>query len=196
MELDAEVKEAILQAIQSREAIFFSCDALEVSFQSIALSFSKNHIVLKNVVPLNLIQAFTAAKSYQLQISMAKFISQSISSDGKDIIFPLAKGAKIAEVRKEKRVPISCSDVVECEFINPIDDLTTLKKRVLEMSESGMSVALPYDSKLFSPNVSLGAVKILRNRKVYKQVKATVVYKRQLISERGDRIFQAGIRFD
>lgn len=195
MELSSEVKNLIKTFVVSRESVFYSCEKLPITFQSRVVSLAKQHILLKNVVPLELIGKFVSAKQFRLQIAMIVFTADHIDSDGVHLQYPLNHGSSVEEIRDHERHPILDDEQVHCEFINPFDAVTLIKKPLIEMSSGGFSLASKERSALFSPGMDLEAVKIFRGGKLEKQSHCQVVYNRELINEMGTIVSQVGVKF-
>jgi hypothetical protein len=184
------------EIIKKKKPVFLSCDRLTIAFQSLCVNYIDHNLVIKNVIPIDLISEFLESTKFYLQISMHRFYTEHLLSDGKDILFPIEHFSDAAMVRHSMRNYVLENENVIFEFLNPYDLLTVVRKKVLDLSDTGLSLALNFDSELFQKDQIFENIKIYqREKKIMEKGKCQVVYKRPLMNEKGELIYQAGIKF-
>ena len=78
-------------------------------------------------------------------------------------------------------------------FTNPIDNETILKKRVIDISERGLSIRTSFNSKLYDQGRTFKDLKIYVENKLEKSVDVRSIYQRQFIDDSGNSFYQIGL---
>jgi hypothetical protein len=193
--MDKENRQLLAQAIDEKAASYFSSDSVQISFQTRLLEIAENHLVIENTIPFDYIKQVTSGTHFFFQVAMIRFQAVSITSDGVNIIFPLADNSLIEETRQAERFPFAPEEKVICEILNPYDRETRISKPVLDMSAFGLSLRTTYESKLIQPGTYLPEIKVLIDGEPYKQSAGQVIYQRRLMNLQGHARIQVGIKF-
>ncbi|SMF21970.1 hypothetical protein [Pseudobacteriovorax antillogorgiicola] len=187
--------DTLKETAQSKTPIFLSTDDVDVVFQTTILSVEGQHLILDNKVPPEHISRVVASKKFYLQVQMLRMETSNIHSDGAHIIFPLANLNEIEDNRGAKRFFFEGDDVF-LEVINPFDQETVLKKSVMDISTTGISIKSPMKSRLYEPGTRFTDMKILVNGEIYNRADGEVIYNRRFLDLRGKYYYQVGLRFD
>ncbi len=187
----------ILSEVLAQKApVLFSGDGIDVTFQTHILAVAKDHVVLENRVKPRFINQVWKSKQFALQARMVRFGSNSISSDGEHIIFPLKENSIIEETRQAERFSFTADERVISEILNPFDGETRLSKSVMDMSATGLSLRTTFESRLFKQGTFLPSIRVLIDGEPYVQGPGRVVYNRKLIDLSGQMRLQVGIKFE
>ena len=195
MALDDQTKTLIKRHIANRETVYISSDGVPVTFESRILQLSGKNLTLINSVTPEHIFAVTQSKHHSLQIENLKFFSSEIGSDGKNIIFTISDSSQADNIRSEERIRYQDPDSCYCEFLNPFDMQTTLRKPIIDLSGSGVSVRNQTESRLFTPGIQIYNLKVVLDHKQAGMYKGKVIYQRLLMSLKGKTSVQVGIKF-
>jgi c-di-GMP-binding flagellar brake protein YcgR len=95
--------------------------------------------------------------------------------------------------RKSDRTYFYDDERVFCEFQNPHDDQTTLRKRVLDISKSGLGLLTHGNSKLFVPGLKMRDLRIFGDIEADITCDAEVRYSRKYISLNKESCNQVGL---
>ena len=136
------------------------------------------------------------SQQYFLKIHSVRFVSDRITTDGVHILFPLEGLRLIEDSRSAKRFMFDASERVVMEVVNPIDQETVLRKAILDMSTTGLSIRTPMQSKLYTPGQRFEKMKIIMDGKVYNEVDGHVVYQQTFLNQKGKSYCQVGFKFD
>lgn len=186
----------IRECVGKKTPIFFSAEGLDVVFQTQILVIRDDSIVLANSVPPQYITEVVEAPKYYVQIQMIRFVSEEIKSDGVNIVFPLKSLKPIEDNRGAKRFPFDADEQVIVEVVNPFDQETILRKAVIDISSTGLSIRSPVNSKLYQPGTKFNNMKVIIKGKVYNQSDGTVIYKRKFLDQEGKPYYQVGFKFE
>ncbi len=187
----------ILSEVLAQKApVLFSGDGINVTFQTHILAVAKDHVVLENRVKPRFINQVWKSNQFALQARMVRFGSNSISSDGEHIIFPLKENSIIEETRQAERFSFTADERVISEILNPFDGETRLSKSVMDMSATGLSLRTTFESRLFKQGTFLPSIRVLIDGEPYVQGPGRVVYNRKLIDLSGQMRLQVGIKFE
>ena len=153
-------------------------------------------MTLINSVPPEHIAKVVDSNQFYLKIQAVRFVSYLIVSDGVHIQFPLEGLRLIEDNRNAKRFIFGSEEKVYIEVINPFDKETLLRKVVLDMSNSGLSIRTPMQSKLFSPGQTFEKMRIFMGDRVFNEVNAQVVYQQNFLTQSGKSYCQVGFKFE
>ncbi len=184
------------RSLKEQHPVYLSGEGFEATFESRILSHSQSQITLQNSVPYTMISRVMAGRQCSLQLGRCRLFSDSpLSSDGLNLIMSCSRSEKYGETRGAERFPFSSKESVFCQFHNPYDPPTLLKKKVTDMSAGGLSLVSRRGTKLFSKETPLRDLEILVDGKTYKKANGRVVYQRQLLDLQGRAFDQIGIQF-
>ncbi len=180
-----------------KELVILKSGALNTSFETRILEMQSNSIILKNPVPLENISEFIKGESYTLQVRDLSFEGRAVEGSGMNLRLWLKGTEPVDQLenskRKSDRVYFQEDDEVYCKFINPIDQKTNLKKRVVDISKSGFSLITVGNSKLFTKGLKLEDVHISGDLAEDIHCDAEVKYFRNYISLSGESCNQVGL---
>ena len=187
--------DAIKEAAKLKKPIFLSANKVPIVFQTRVICIEGQHVILENKIPPDHIRDVVESTRFNLQIQMFRLETNKIYSDGVRIIFPLANLNEIEDNRGAKRFLFETEDVF-IEVLNPFDQETVLKKIVLDISTSGISIKSPVLSKLYEPGTKFENMKIIVNGETYNRANGEVIYNRKFLDLQGKYYYQVGLRFD
>ena len=181
------------ETIKKSPILFLSVSGVSIVFQCEVLALHENNIVLKNTIPYEYINAVKKSEAFDLQLGSFRLQATSIQSNGKDIIFPFSDISSIENSRKSSRFTFSPQENVACEIVNPYDKKTILRKQLLDMSSSGLSLITFYESDLFTKDLQL-TLTILIEGRLYSRRQGFVVYSRVICDTKGQLKKHIGIK--
>lgn len=196
MTITEQSLEILRECQEAGSSVMFSGDGVDIVFQTQILSIGKDYVSILNKVPPEYIRSMIKSRQFSLQSKMMRFQSQTISTDGVNILFPLDRLKEIEETRQAERFPFEADERVICELINPYDKETVLSKAVLDMSATGLSIRSPKASSLFRPGTLFNDVKVIIDGEPYTKTAASVVYTRKLMDLNGILRVQVGLKFE
>jgi hypothetical protein len=196
MSIDEASLELIQECVQRKSPVFFSASEVNIVFQTHIMVIKNRSIVLANTVPPEHITGVAQSQQYFLKIHAVRFVSDRITTDGVHILFPLEGLRLIEDSRSAKRFMFDASERVVMEVVNPIDQETVLRKAILDMSTTGLSIRTPTQSKLYTPGQRFEKMKIIMDGKVYNEVDGHVVYQQTFLNQKGKSYCQVGFKFD
>ncbi len=196
MKVNKQKHDVIKDAINQHSPVFFSASNVNITFESrIKKVLPIDALVIVNTVAPNYITPVVNSQKFFLQVNMFRFESDEIKSDGKYIVFPLKYDDAIENSRTTERYSFSTEEKVVCEILNPLDRQTLLKKRVMDMSSTGLCISTHIDSALFQPGMYFEELKVTIERDSFFKSSGTVVYVRKYINIEGKIHNQVGIKF-
>lgn len=181
------------EAIKKNPILFLSVSGVSIVFQCEILSLQENSLILKNTIPYEYINAVRHSKVFDLQVGSFRLQTDKIKSNGKDLIFPFTDISSIENSRKSSRFTFSPQENVACEIINPYDRQTILRKQLLDMSSSGLSLITFYESNLFTKDLKLSLTILIEGR-LYSKREGSVVYSRIICDTKGQLKKHIGIK--
>lgn len=187
--------ERLRSFVETRKMAFLSCSNLEVSFQTYILAVEDSQLKIYNSVPPEYISDFIKSDSFALQLHLLRIASSSLSTDGKNIIIPFSSVEMAQDIRKNERHFFFSEEKAEVEFLNPYDKLTVIRKPIIEMSSTGVSIRTSYDSKLFEKGTDLENMVVYLGGKVAKKTNSKVIYKKSYLNLNGKKQYQIGLQF-
>lgn len=196
MSIDESSIEVLKKCAEKKSPVFFSSNGCDIVFQTIVLKAFDSKMILKNGVQPRYISSVVNSKEFYLQSNMLRFVSESIESNGCDIIFPFENMRVIEETRQAERFPFETTENVFAEFVNPMDEETTIKHPIMDMSSTGISIKVNPDSQLYSSGRQFPDLQVRINEQNYFQTKGTIVYRRPFFNLQGNLFAQVGIKFE
>ena len=195
MDLDENTFQLVKKAIQKKDSVYFTTKNVPITFQTRIISQNKNHFTVFNAVSPEYIKAIMDSKNYFLQISTHRFHCERIESDGEHILFPIKHASLLKDIRQEQRFSFSDDQKVFCEILNPYDMQTILRKPIIDLSASGVSIRNYFESELFKPKTHLPEIKILIDNEEHASHSGEIIYTRQLMNIKREKSIQVGIKF-
>lgn len=196
MRVNKQKHDVIKDAMKQRSPVFFSANNINITFESrIKKVLTGDALILVNTVDPSYISAVVSSEKFFLHVNMLRFESDEIESDGKNIIFPLKYDDAIENSRTTERYSFSREEKVICEILNPIDRQTLLKKRVMDMSSTGLCLSTHIESALFQPGTFFDELKVTIERDSFFKSSGTVIYVRKYMNLEGRIHNQVGIKF-
>ena len=188
---------SLLSALQkSKRQIVLSTESTKYSFLTYIKSFKGNKLTLHNSIPPSLIKVALEAKESYLTLPKQTFNGTKITGDGKDIYFEVKDVISHEETRGEERLSFQPDENVYLEFINPYDNKTKFKKRIFDISLSGLSFETHFDSSLLSTEEILEDIIVKIGDRNIKKCTGKIVYKKKLFDTEMRQRFQIGMSLE
>ena len=194
-----EIKDmtAVLQEIASSSTpVFLSAESTDIVFQTTIKDSENGKLTLENNVPIDKITEFLDAKRFFIQAQLIRLETEEIQSDGVNIVFPLSSLSMKEDNRGAKRVFFDQKDDVYLEVVNPYDGETVIKRPIIDISNTGISIKSPTASKLYNPGTKFLGMKVLVIGEIYNEVSGQVIYHRKFLDLKGKYYYQIGFQFD
>ncbi len=195
MSITPDVRLTLEDAIAQRVTVFLSSSGTEYVFETRLLGIDETSLVVENHVLPRLITAFMRGDRFQLRVHRLRLESTSIASDGERLVFPLETCTALDETRQSERFPFAIEEQVVCEFINPHDGETLIRKTVMDMSGNGLSLRGASVSDLLKPGTFVKNLVVTIAGKPYTKADAQAVYQRRLYDLSGNLKMQIGLKF-
>lgn len=193
--LERKIK-SLSDNIELKQPIVLSTDQTNISFLTFITKIENQNIYLHNSVPLNLIKAVIKSQSSSLTFQDFSLKGENLTGDGKYIIFKPIDLVTFDETRLEQRSSFQSWQKVFLEFTNPIDKRTKFKRKILDLSNSGLSFESFYDSLLFKKgNQLLNVFLSIENKKI-RSFDATIIYQKQLYNFDHKMRYQVGLKLE
>jgi hypothetical protein len=186
------VKEHLESIQKTKGQVMLAAAGLDTSFVTRILNVSDGFLTLQNTVPLKYISGFIEAQSHFLTTGSFRLSASQISSDGVNLVFSYNDIEQTSESRAEERIPI-VKEEAWCEFVNPIDGRSKIRKRILDISKTGLSLVTTWNSDLLKPGRELPEI-TLDMAGVQQRVSGKIVYNRKFVSINGRIRHQIGIQ--
>jgi hypothetical protein len=186
----------IKASLETDQTIYFSTNGVNILFQTKILKFDRQSILLRNPVPPQYIRQVKDASEFIVQLPMMRLTSDIIESDGVNIVLPLTHLQTLQESRKEERIIYHSAEGARVEFVNPADNQTKLTKIIMDLSSTGLSMRVPFSSKLYAPGLVIPDLTISIKNKIYNKINGRVKYRRPFLAEKQKLFAQVGIQFE
>ena len=195
MNKNLDVNGILEHCLKSRTPVFISSAGLDIAFQTVIKEIDGPMVVLENMVRPEYISRFVNCDKYYLQCKMLRFQSTSVSPRGSFMAFEIQQNSLVEETRQSERLNFSKDEKVLAEILNPFDLKTTLRRHVMDMSATGLSLRINSPSKPFSAGVILPQIQVNIAGKNWARTPAEVVYNRKFIDLQGHLRVQVGLKF-
>lgn len=195
MKMSNDVESVLKECKQSKTPVFISSSGLDVSFQTMIQELRDNIIVLENKVRPEFIAKFAAGNNFFLQCKMLRLQSTKVLPHGTFMAFEVQDNSVLEDTRQSERFMFTPDEKVVAEIMNPFDERTILKRPVMDMSATGLSLRVNNPTRPFSPGVSLPSVRITIDGKTWTTAQAEVVYNRKFLDLEGSLRVQVGLKF-
>jgi hypothetical protein len=179
----------------SRTPVFISSNGLDIAFQTVIQSVEGSSVILENMVRPQYIARFTKGDKFFLQCKMLRFQSSDVKPKGSLMAFGVQENSLMEETRQSERFMFSADEKVIAEIINPFDQKTVLRRHVMDMSATGLSLRVNAGTKPFAAGMSLPQVKVAIDGKHWTTAHAEVVYNRKFLDLQGHLRVQVGLKF-
>jgi hypothetical protein len=169
-----------------------------VSFICVLEEVTEDAVYFKNPFPLNLVGKIAQCSGFTIFSRMYLIRADKIESQGTLIKFPLPDFALHNQMRTEQRTPFSPKLKNHILIKHPFDQGTTLKRRLLDLSNGGLSFCAPQESAFIQVGRVLPTVKVIVSEKVVLETKAQIVYAKKIIDttlESPMGLLQVGLKF-
>lgn len=189
--------EVVYQMISDRTPLVVSSPDIDFSFSSYILGFDPKRQILKlkNTVPLDYIKNLAHKFTFTISIPMFQITTTTFRGDGINFIFPIDKIEKVKASRAFHRFKPTTSQSW-FSYQNPYDGTTKYKKKILTISEGGLSFETTMQSALIHPNQHFTQGVVLINNKIVGQTSFTTVYMKQHFNMNSHEQFRVGVKFD
>jgi len=188
--------DTILQECKREKTpVFISSSGIDVAFQTLIRELSDNTIVIENKVRPEFIAKFSAGSKFFLQCKMLRLQSTKVSPRGTYMAFEVQENSVVEDTRQSERFMFTPDEKVVAEISNPFDDRTLLKRHVMDMSATGLSLRINHPTKPFNPGVILPNVRVTIDGKIWTTAQAEVVYNRKFLDLEGMLRVQVGLKF-
>lgn len=195
MKMSTDVESVLKECRKSKTPVFISSSGLDVSFQTMIQELRDNIIVLENKVRPEFIAKFAAGNNFFLQCKMLRLQSTKVLPHGTFMAFEVQDNSVLEDTRQSERFMFTPDEKVVAEIMNPFDGRTILKRAVMDMSATGLSLRVNNPTRPFSPGVSLPNVRITIDGKTWTTAQAEVVYNRKFLDLEGSLRVQVGLKF-
>ena len=182
------------ESISSKDIIFLSAEGVDLTFETKIIKINDDNLVIQNTIPFTYIEKVVSKNKFTLQCHKNRIESSELKNNGVDIIFPLDSNRVMAETRDEERVDVRENSKITLRMLNPFDQKTYLEKPVLDMSESGFSVRIKTQSKVFMSGIVFTSLEVMDSGRCIKKCQGQVVYSRHYIDLKGREYCQVGFR--
>jgi hypothetical protein len=179
----------------SRTPVFISSNGLDIAFQTVIQSVDGSSVILENMVRPQYISRFATGDKFFLQCKMLRFQSTDVKPKGSLMAFGVQENSLMEETRQSERFMFSADEKVIAEIINPFDQKTILRRHVMDMSATGLSLRINAGTMPFARGMTLPQVKVAIDGKHWTTTQAEVVYNRKFLDLQGHLRVQVGLKF-
>ncbi len=196
MAISDKHRQVIRDAWQDERYVYLTGDGLDIRFQTRIVDVQDDHLVLSNSVAPEHLKRFLQSRNFYVQIFLVNFRADSIDTDGKNILIPLKESLALKETRQGVRNEFFPHRKEFCQFINPYDNETLLRKRLMDLSEDGFSLVTFAETKLFSLGLVIKDIGFFVDKKDQHMTRsAEVKYIKTLLDINGKQHTQVGFMF-
>ena len=196
MAISGKHQKVIRDAWQDERYVYLTGDGLDIRFQTRIVDVQDERLVLSNNITPEHLKQFLKSRNFYVQIFLVNFRADSIDTDGKNILIPLKESLNIKETRQSVRNEFFPHRKEFCKFINPFDNKTPLRKRLMDLSEDGFSLVSFVETNLFSLGLVIKDIVFFSEKKDTKMTRsAEVKYIKTLVDINGKRHVQVGFEF-
>ena len=192
--MSLDILDRLADVRAKKQSVFLTASGVPVCFEARVVDATDSEIILENTVTPEYIHQVMGSASFTLQFDMMQIKASSLGTNGVNLLLPIESDGPIPESRSMQRSVTTDLDL-NCAILNPIDQTTLLKKKVLDISTRGMSIRTPFESRLMVPGQTFDSIKVNLGTKEVVQTGGQVVYLRRLIDRNANALMQAGIKF-
>lgn len=190
-----KIQSVLIECKKSRIPVFISSTGLDVSFQTGIRDLADNTIILENKVRPEYITNFAKGKKFFLQCKMLRLESNVVKPRGTFMAFEIQENSVAEDTRQSERFMFTPEEKVIAEITNPFDEKTILRRPVMDMSATGLSLRINQGTKPFLPGSILRSVRVTIDGKLWTSAEAEVVYNRKFLDLDGMLRIQVGLKF-
>jgi hypothetical protein len=187
-----KIKEHLDNIKNLKSQVMLSALGVETSFVSKVLMVEEGFVVLQNTIPIEYITAFSSAQKHFMTTGSFRLSANQVTSNGVNIVFSYDNIEETSESRSEERVQISDNETW-CEFVNPLDGETVIRKRILDLSKTGLSLVTSWNSELLMPGRDFSQMTLVSGGQK-KTVTGKIVYNRRFVNASGRIRHQIGFQ--
>lgn len=180
---------------RTRTPVLISSAGLDIAFQTIIKEIDGNTIVLENMVKPEFITRFASGEKFFLQCKMLRFQSSAVHPRGIFMAFEIQENSLTEETRQSERFMFTPDENVVAEVVNPFDKKTVLRRQLMDMSATGLSLRINRATKPFIPGSILSDIKVAIDGKHWTTMTGEVVYNRKFMDLKGHLKVQVGVKF-
>ena len=195
MTANNDVIDYIKKSQENQETFVLSPKDQKISFFFEVLKISNDEMVIKNPIPPIHAPYVMSSSSYTVFFKNFWINIDKIIPSGTNILIKIPLEIHRMQNRIEERTYFSTKDNVYATILHPFDSGTIIKRKVLDLSESGMSIRSRFRTKLMEPGRIFQEIKIYKNDNILIQKKAKVIYLKQIVDLQGMAQFQVGMQF-
>ena len=192
--LDNEIYNHLNVYLKKKLPIVLTFESNSNSFLTYLIDYNRHEITLYNSITPNLISSVQQAEQTFLTVAESTLIGGRISGDGKHLIFKPHDIIFHKNTREEERLSFNPEEKVYLEFTNPYDKITKFKKKIFDVSSSGLSFETRYDSKLFSEKQIIENMIIKAGDRQLRKCTGEVIYKKKLFDLDMRQRYQIGMK--
>jgi hypothetical protein len=175
--------------------VLIGSSGLDISFQTTIKELDGRTVVVENMVKPEYISRFAQGTKFFLQCKMLRFQSTSVHPRGSFMAFEIQENSLIEETRQSERFMFTPDEKVMAEILNPFDKKTILKRQLMDMSATGLSLRINQVTKPFTPGSHLPDIKVTIDGKQWSSLAGEVVYNRKFMDLNGQVRVQVGVKF-
>ncbi len=177
-----------------RTPVFIASQSLDIAFQTVIRSIDGPTVILENMVRPEYIRQFSSGSVFFLQCKMLRLQSTKVSPRGTNMAFEVQDNSITEETRQAERFLFTPDEKVIAEILNPFDNTTKLRRHVMDMSATGLSIRVNAATKPFAAGAKLPQIKVHIDGKLWTTASGEVVYNRKFIDLQGHLRVQVGLK--
>ena len=181
--------------IQQKASVVVSCSDLKFSFATYILRQDQDTLTLKNTVPLEHIHEVIYQEKFQLALPDIQLFTEKLAGDGVDFLFKIQGGKSFSSSRKFERARTESMTRAYIQYKNPYDQQTIYQKKVVTLSEGGLSFETNAPSLLLYPGQDFADVKIHVDGHLVRQGTIQLVYCKKYFDTESREKYQVGAMF-
>ena len=178
-----------------RTPVFISSNGLDIAFETVISRIDGPNVILENMVRPEYISRFAVGTTFFLQCKMLRLQSTKVQPRGSYMAFEIQENSKTEETRQSERFMFTPEEKVIAEILNPFDNTTKLRRHVMDMSATGLSIRVNAPTMPFVAGAKLPHVKVHIDGKLWTTASAEVVYNRKFMDLQGHLRVQVGLKF-
>lgn len=190
-----EIIAVLSECKKSKTPVLISSSGIDIAFQTVIKDFDGNTIVLENMVRPEHITRFAKGNKFFLQCKMLRFQSSKVYPRGTFMAFEIEDNSLTEETRQSERFMFTPDENVIAEIVNPFDRLTILRRHVMDMSATGLSLRINHPTKPFMPGSQLTDIKVSIDGRHWTTATGEVVYNRKFMDLNARLRVQVGLKF-
>lgn len=191
-----DLLKSIEEGIEKQQHIILSTEDTQYSFLTFVETINDDVLSLHNSIPSSIIKRAMKSEINYLTFPRFALKCAKLETDGKYLLANALEMIDYSETREEERLSFQKGEKVTIRLVNPYDKKTMIVKRILDISNSGLSFENHFNSLLFSPGEHLENIEIQVNGSTTKTANAKVVYNRKLFDTESRQRYQIGLSLE